>query len=133
MNKTLIFEGAGMSGTQPQVGNCRIRTRLQNNNGRIIYLEMGGTEITKQSGSLQGQYINMGYVDFVFYEDIEEDRKNNHSKELRKFEHNRFEYTKENILKFVNENLNCSYEDIKILNDERRKQTKRKGVSRVEL
>lgn len=117
MNKTLIFEGAGMSGTQPQVGNCRIRTRLQNNNGRIIYLEMGGTEIGKHSGILQGQYINMGYVDFVHYEDIEEDRKANHSPELRRFEHNRFEYTKENILRFVNENLNCSYKDIEILND----------------
>lgn len=117
MKKTLIFEGAGCTGTQPQVGNCRIRTRLTNNDNRIIYLEMGGTEITKHSGALQGQYINMGYVDFVFYEDIKEDRKNNHSKELRKLEHNKFEYTKENILKFVNENLNCSYNDIQIVDD----------------
>lgn len=117
MNKTLIFEGAGWEGTQPQVGNCRIRTRINNNDGRIIYLEMGGTEIGKHSGILQGQYKNMGYVDFVHYEDIEEDRKSNHSQELRKFEHNRFEYTKENILRFVNENLNCSYTDIQVINN----------------
>ena len=43
--KTLIFEGAGWSEADTSKGtdvtNCRIRTRIRNNEGRVIYLEMG--------------------------------------------------------------------------------------------
>ena len=42
--KTLIFEGAGWAGADiskaTDVTNCRIRTCLRNNSGRVIYLEI---------------------------------------------------------------------------------------------
>ena len=44
--KTLVFEGAGWAGAdtskRTDVTNCRIRTRIKNREGRIIYLEMLG-------------------------------------------------------------------------------------------
>src|SRR4051812_34013073 len=46
-HKTLVFEGAGWDGTAkqfPDIGNCRIRTRLKNDQGIVIYLEIMGRE-----------------------------------------------------------------------------------------
>ena len=41
--KTLYFEGAGCIGTQVNdVENCRIRTAFRDNDGKEIYLELGG-------------------------------------------------------------------------------------------
>ena len=102
---TLLFEGAGCV-PRGDVENCRIRTRLQNNKGRIIYLEIIG---------LDG-HQNKANVNFCFYDDISEDRTNNYSKELYHLQFEHFTYTKNNILRFVNMRLSCSFDDIKIVN-----------------
>lgn len=95
---TLIFEGAGWAGAEHNgVGNCRIRTRIKNRDGRLIYLEMGGG------------HVDYGRVDHCFYCDSKWDSRSNHSKDLAKFERAKFEYTKETILAFVNKNLNCTF------------------------
>ena len=104
MTKTLIFEGAGWEkAAHNGVGNCRIRTRLENKDGRIIYFEMGGHE---------PQF--MGFVSHCF---DWKDEKTNHTPSLCELEHRRFLYTKENVLKFINENLNCDFEDLQVIND----------------
>lgn len=122
--KTLIFEGAGMEGADSSilsgVGNCRIRTRIRNNNGRVIYLEMGGIIFDKKS-KYTPEYAKpfdfFGSVDFCFYDDAKWDARRNYSKELKEIERKYFEYNKETILKFVNDNLNCSFDKIEVIND----------------
>lgn len=118
--KTLIFEGAGWSGAEASiksgVGNCRIRTRIKNNEGRIIYLEMGGWNRHKYTPK-QIPFNIIGRIDHCFYEDINWDKRDCHSPELSKLEGLLFEYNKENILQLVNEKLNCNFTDIKVIND----------------
>jgi hypothetical protein len=121
MSKTLIFEGAGCTGTgTTEVPNCRIRTRIRNNSGRLIYLEMGCCHFDKKTRIIPKYAEGLEYathIDFVHYDDAKWDKRRCHSEALRQFEHSHFEYNKENILKFVNENLNCSFDDLQVIND----------------
>lgn len=117
---TLIFEGAGWEGAESSiksgVGNCRIRTRIRNNDGRVIYLEMGG--MLKQDPYHHNGYRSAGRVDHCFYADSKWDSNRSYSESLREVEGWRnFEYSKESILKFVNENLNCSFESMEVINN----------------
>lgn len=121
--KTLIFEGVGWADADTSkatdVGNCRIRTRLRNNSGRVIYLEMGCSHFKKPKYApawAKGlKYV--AFIDFLFYCDSEEDNRNYVSKELQPLTFIHFEYNKENILKFVNEKLNCSFDDMIVYNN----------------
>jgi hypothetical protein len=122
MSKTLLFEGAGWSGADSSinsgVGNCRIRTRIRNIDGRLIYLELGGFEY---SGKIIPDYAKglkfVGRVDHCFYCDSGWDDRRNHSTTLNHIENIHYEYNKENILKLVNENLHCDFESIEVIND----------------
>ena len=114
--KTLRFETAGMSGTnKADVENCRLRTRIENNKGRLIYLEIGGMERSKYS--VNKVFDNHGRVDHCFYSDIAEDLKRNYSKELAPIQHLDYEYNRANILKLVNEKLDCSFDNIEVSED----------------
>ncbi len=122
MKKTLIFEGAGWADAdtsrETDVSNCRIRTRIRNNDGRLIYLEMSGT---KHEGKhipewAKGNNVT-SYIQHVFYEDHSWDKKRNFSKTLSNLTRMHFEYNKESILTFVNENLNCSFIDMEVINE----------------
>ena len=122
--KTLLFEGAGMSNTGgDDVKNCRIRTRIENNEGRIIYLEILGNETNKYTIKALKDFGVVGIIDACFYTDKEEDNKKNFSPELSHIRKNTsaspayFEYTKENLLKFVNKNLNCDFDEVIIDDD----------------
>lgn len=113
--KTLIFEGAGWEGADTSkatdVTNCRIRTRLQNNSGRVIYLEMG---------CCHSYAKNLNYathIDHLFYCDSKWDDRRSFSRELQPLTNIHFEYNKENILEFVNEKLNCSFDDMIVYNN----------------
>lgn len=121
-NNTLVFEGAGWDGAdiskESGVGNCRIRTRIRNNDGRLIYLEMTGIRFTgKQIPSWAKGFTFAGSVDHCFYCDSEWDERRGHSSELshigRKIN---FEYSKESILNFVNEYLKCSFNSLEVVN-----------------
>lgn len=100
MNKTLIFEGAGWekASSASDIGNCRIRTRIKNNDGEIIYLEM--------SHGVKG-----GWVWHCFERDCNETSK------WRKLEHKNFVWDKRNLIAFVNQNLNCSFTSLDVQND----------------
>lgn len=111
--KTLIFEGAGMDWKETGL-NHRIRTRIINKQGRLIYFEMTGSEQSKYNNN-PWQYT--GFVSHCFFYDVPEDKNKNYSKDLVKIEHEKCEYTKEGILKFINKHLNCDFEDLIIKDD----------------
>jgi len=119
--KTLVFEGAGWDGaevsTKSGVGNCRIRTRIRNIEGRLIYLELGGTQFSGKHIPTYAKGLNYAsHIDHVFYDDSKWDSKRNSSGALSHIRNIHFEYNKSSILNFVNKNLNCSFNDIEIIN-----------------
>lgn len=111
--KVLYFEGAGMEGTQyNDVENCRIRTAFTNDRGKKIYLELGCGHSHKK----KNPEYHWLWCDFCHYitgdsEDCNINRldceRNQTGKEM--------EWTKANILKFVNENCDCSFDKVVIL------------------
>ena len=111
--KKLIFEGAGMDWKETGL-NHRIRTRLINKEGRLIYFEMTGSEQNKYN---YHPWKYTGFVSHCFYYDRADDKKNNYSKDLVKIEHEKCEYSKEGILKFINNKLNCDFDDLVIKDD----------------
>jgi len=121
--KTLIFEGAGWADADiskaTDVGNCRIRTRLRNNSGRVIYLEIicCRFENPKVTPEWAKGFNYEAYIDSVFYTDSSWDNNRNFSRELQPLTNIHFEYNKENILKFVNEKLNCSFDNMVVYNN----------------
>lgn len=118
MKKTLYFEGAGWSGAEiskATVGNCRIRTAFHLDDGRAVYLEMMGTEVTKHTSPSMAVYAPYaGYVDYCHYitEDTDNDDANKHRIICRDY----FPYTKEGILKVVN-GLGASFDEIAVVPD----------------
>jgi len=109
--KTLYFEGAGCV-PRGEVENCRIRTAFRNDEGKAIYLEIIGVETTKHSPSRYNHYTNYGFVDHCHYITGDHDDCNNHT--LPQERNTNFEYTKANILAFVN-SLGCSFDQIVVL------------------
>lgn len=105
----LYFEGAGWgdadSSKSTDLKNCRIRTRFQNNTGEEIYLELGGG-----AGANQGK----AYIHYCFYNDC------NENSSLRQYEKGSwFNYNKTDLLHFVNTKMNCSFNDIETIHDDR--------------
>lgn len=120
--KTLIFEGAGWekaeSGIVSGVGNCRIRTRIRNNVGRLIYLEItGNIHQSKNAPQWAKGFKVVGNVNHCFYADSRIDSDRGHSESLQEIERGHFEFTKENILSLVNDQLDCSFDSMEVIND----------------
>jgi len=111
---TLIFEGAGSE--MFEVGNCRIRTRIRNNEGRLIYLEINGFQNTNRTPNYAKGLNIVGHVDSCFYADSTWDARSNNSSKLSYVTKNHFEYNKENILKIVNRDLNCDFDSMEVVN-----------------
>ena len=121
--RTLYFEGAGCTQVN-DVENCRIRTAFRNDDGQLIYLEMwsGYNHFWKTHGKNGRPLKNKklvsvdGFIicDYCHY--ITPDKDDCNQSVLpceRKTTH--MEYTKQNILDFVNKNCNCSFENVVIL------------------
>ena len=108
--KVLKFEGAGCV-PRGNVSNCRLRTRIKNKANRIIYLELTGAEDSKYMPRA-GKFKNHGFVDHCFYADRAKDKRDNFSLELKYIERLNFEYTLEEILRLVNEKLNCNFDTV---------------------
>lgn len=133
--RTLYFEGAGCEGTNVNdVENCRIRTAFKTDDGREFYLELLSgyenypkgnipEEIQKWSETITFpcrnnhnfiSFGNMIIVDFCF-------EIHNGNGDCNNFRHpierkrTMMPYTKANILRLVNENLNCSFDEVVIL------------------
>ena len=124
MSKTLYFEGAGCVPCN-DVENCRIRTAFINDNNEKIYLEMfSGTENIYREYGKRGQKLKhpkwektgreIIVCDFCHYITLDKDDCNESTLDCER-KQTYMEYTKENILKFVNEKCNCSFDEVKIL------------------
>jgi hypothetical protein len=123
--KVLFFEGAGCA-ERGDVENCRIRTAFTNDEGKGIYLELCGMEVNHKSPERWKKYLNAGFVDYCHYTEQEQIERIHSGtgkvyyeyqyKTIKEIENGlNFEYSKQGILNFVNENLNCSFDEIKIL------------------
>lgn len=112
LTKTLYFEGAGCV-PRGEVENCRIRTAFHNDKGDAIYLEIMGVEVTKHNTKRYPGVDYVGFVDSCHYI-LGDDDENNHVIHHRNTK--TFEYTKANILSFVN-SLGCSFSKVVILPD----------------
>ena len=112
MKQTLIFEGAGWekASSASDIGNCRIRTRIRNNAGEIIYLEMNGREKSKYDKNEKNYPDFIGWVQHCYIEDDDRSK-------YRKFEGARFSWGAKTVLEWVNENLNCSFNSLDVQND----------------
>lgn len=112
--KKLIFEGAGWDcADNNDVGNCRIRTTFLNRKGEIIYLEMGGHASSKYSIDNDKLYNLSCHISHLHKI---KDGKTHNTKKYYKYSRITMEYTKENILKFVNTNLDCDFDSIIVNN-----------------
>lgn len=109
--KILYFEAAGCV-PRGDVENCRIRTAFVNDEGKQIYLELSGIEVTKTMHESFKVFTNAGFVDHCFKitEDKPNDDENKHRLPCERNEH--FEYSKDGILEFVNDVLNCSFAEV---------------------
>lgn len=109
-SKTLHFEGAGWRKAEHNgVGNCRIRATFQNNEGEEIYLELIGHKSGKDLYKFPWHISHLFKV---------KNRKSLHTEEYKAIERERMEFTKQNILNFVNESLGCKFHSVEILNDD---------------
>lgn len=121
--KTLYFEGAGCVHAygNSDVENCRIRTAFKTDSGKMVYLEMLCNQVTKynyQYQAYEGYKMGdcIGWVDSCHY--ITDDPEIDDCNASRTgFEHTKFLFTKANILQFINEKLNCSFDEVVILNE----------------
>ena len=107
--KVLYFEGAGMNTYESgeDVGNHRIRTAFLNNEGKAIYLEIIGHKFNNKKCNYW-----QSHIDYVFYipGSGEEEKKYLHFDNFKKEG-----YTKEKIIKWINENLNCNFDTMLVL------------------
>jgi hypothetical protein len=110
--KTLYFEGAGCVPCG-EVANCRIRTAFTNNEGRKIYLELTGLEISGRSSNHLKIYKYAGFVDACHYITGGKDDENENS--IFPKNGKVFEYTVQNILDFINSELHCRFDNIVVL------------------
>jgi len=126
-NNILYFEGAGWSDADSSkatnVSNCRIRTAFVNNEGKMIYLELqgNGKPQYKSYGKFSGEVLDIVlFIDFCF-EITDINGKNDDCNKSRlgydKTSMKSIDYTKENIVAWVNKALNCSFDSMEVLHD----------------
>lgn len=125
-NKVLYFEGAGMDFeqnnlNQSDVLNHRIRTSFKNNDGIVFYLEMGNVYQRDKKSKVTEKM--MCRIDYCFkVKDLEIDDQpyykhfNFNEFNTKKIELREIDYTKENLTKWINETLNCSFDTIEVIN-----------------
>ena len=112
MGKVLYFEGAGWVDCN-NVGNCRIRTAFTNDEGKKVYVEFSNG-IRYIENKVAFNYISCLSC-FYITDDPSVDDENKNWMKCEKKKTFEIEYTKENILKFVNEECNCSFDEIIVL------------------
>lgn len=109
--KKLVVEGAG-SEALGSVTNCRIRTKLVNDAGRSLYIELIGTEIHKYSTQDMKDtgWPLVGWLDHMYLLDEQGNDAGVYLCHRPKY----FEWTEKGIVGFVNRSLNCSYSTLDI-------------------
>ena len=105
--KVLFFEGAGCA-ERGDLENCRIRTAFRNDDGKAFYLEVSGFEKHKWTPDYLKHFANVGHIDYCY--ELGKD-----GEKLRAdIEKKNFEYSRQNILDFVNREIGCSFTDLVI-------------------
>ena len=106
----LLFVGMGWHKAESggNVGNCRIRTIFKNNDNKNIFVEFGSGHSFNKSD--KKNYLNFDFCFIV--EEEEKDTKYNYLNLESSTWNKQIEYTKENILNFVNKELNCSFSNM---------------------
>lgn len=121
--KTLYFCGMGMdfyeeASKQSDVGNFRIRTAFTNLDGKRIFLEMGNCtryDFSKKKPEKETDYALC--IDHLF-EIINNDGTDDENETRIKFDWKavrELDYSKADITAWINENLNCDFETIEVL------------------
>lgn len=117
-SKVLYFEGAGWSGADTSkntIGNCRVRTAFTNNEGKQIYLEISAGYNYNKKKVIERYWL---HIDYAFYiTGGKDDCNNSQIKYDWQNVRNNYNYSKEDITKWINENLNCSFNTIEVLPD----------------
>lgn len=129
MKKVLYFEGAGWadadSSKKTNVGNCRIRTAFTNNNNQKIYLELMSYEKILNDVKKYPRFPEyevgevIGFIDscHIITNDELHDDENDANLRIEHRNMTNIKYSLESILKYVNETCNCSFDEVKTLND----------------
>lgn len=119
VNKTIKFEGAGWAGADTSkatdMKNCRVRTTFINDRGQKIYLEIGCVDNRKRTSKARDyQHMDMPWhISHIFYtKDKSESRSTDFDHAWKQTK----EFTKENVLKFLNRECNASFENIETIN-----------------
>lgn len=114
MKKTLYFEGAGW-GNYNGI-NCRIRTAFTNNDGKKIYIEFLCGHMQNKKTKTEYHFLHCDFCHYIT-EDPKIDDCNNSRLTCERKDTRGTEYTKENILTFVNKNCNADFENIVVLDN----------------
>lgn len=123
----LYFERAGMDFYNEEqkensdIGNHRIRTAFKNNEGKTFFVDLGNTYKRDKKGKQNGE---MG-ISFDFIIDIEKLKEQEEKTGLgHKFsidfdreELKQLNYNKQDLIQWINKNLNCNFDDIEVLNN----------------
>lgn len=122
MTNILYFEGAGMDyevNNESDVTNYRIRTSFKNLDGIQYYIEMGrcpNYDFSKRSPKLLTEWGMR--IDHLFKTEDrfrEELATRGYEIKVNFRELREILYTKENIVNWINENLNCNFTDMNVL------------------
>lgn len=123
MEKILYFCPEGMPDTKVNdVENCRISTAFKNDNGEKIFLEVSsgyhhtfsGKKLLKSEDGFL--IVHPGECYYITDDPTIDDCNDSRFLPSREAMPD-YKYTKENILKFVNEYCNCSFTKIEILHE----------------
>lgn len=109
--KILYFEGAGMdyeTNEHSNVGNYRIRTAFTNNDGIQYYIELGRAARRNKKYKTTSEWaLRIDHLFKLVHGGYEIKKDWNSIAQLN--------YTNEDITKWINENLNCSFDTIQVL------------------
>ena len=108
----LVFVGMGMdfkSSTINHIGNHRIRTYFQNNKGILCFVEFG-TTTNKDFMRCDHALMNTKRE----WNSLNERNQEQRISILERMKGNYTKYTKENILKLINENFDCSFKEVEV-------------------
>jgi len=119
VSKTIKFEGAGWSDADTSKAtdmlNCRVRTTFINDQGKKIYLELGCYDNRKNtSQTIWHKGFSMPWhINFLFFT---EDKNKSCSPEFSETFRVVREFDKKNVLRFLNDVCNASFDNIETVN-----------------
>ena len=123
MTNVLYFEGAGMNFydeamNHSDVGNFRIRTSFYNNEGVQYYIEMGRSARYNEKHKVTSEYgLRIDHLFKVENRNIAEFSAGGYEIKTNHLEIRELDYSKHDITNWINENLNCSFDTIEVLDD----------------